>query len=89
MTSYYYEYKVVGTGNFPVDMLRYDACWPAKTSDAIEIATSFDRHNNMEDRLVTIGSHKEPTPDRWKSFGWIIASDSPREEHTIRKTRIN
>jgi hypothetical protein len=29
-----YTFVVVGTSHFPLDMLRYDSCWP-RTSDSV------------------------------------------------------
>ncbi len=60
-----YLFTVTGEGsNFPVDMLRYDRCWPATTDDAIAIVN--------EPREVRMGSNQYPTQDRWTSFGWQI-----------------
>ena len=59
-----FEYTVVGRGPFPTDMLRYDAAWPADTG-----------HGILEPRLereVRLRSGREPTIDRWRSFGWTI-----------------
>ncbi len=68
-----YLFKVQGEGsNFPVDMLRYDQCWPRTTDDAIALV-SFPRE-------ISLVSHSKPTPDRWLSFGWKIT----KEETTLR-----
>lgn len=68
------RFKVQGRSNFPLDMLRYDACYPASNSnpDAVsEIGLSLDIHYKMlyeqehkvdrifEVELVRQGSCKE------------------------------
>lgn len=34
------EFRVSGVGYFPVDMLRYDRCWPATTDDAVSVGAN-------------------------------------------------
>jgi hypothetical protein len=58
---------VRGTGAFPLDMLRYDACYPF-ASDDIEAITNDRCARNV--RLIV--THAAPTPDRWASFTWPI-----------------
>lgn len=67
-------FTVRGKGKFPVDMLRYDKCWPASMDDAAV----------MEDLIVEpvvgrvdikLTSISRPTYDRWKSYGWYVLSD--------------
>lgn len=61
-----YEFTVEGRGPFPLDMLRYDSCWPA----------SRDAVVNMEDtrdmRQVRLRSYNQPTLARWNSFCWGV-----------------
>jgi hypothetical protein len=61
-------FRVVGRDKFPVDMLRYDRCWPATDADSIAITTSSDA------RTVVLRGLKVPTLDRWRSFGWEVQS---------------
>jgi hypothetical protein len=66
--------EVTGPCPFPVDMLRYDGCWPAEERDSNTIARTL---NPMEDnwnvpytvRLVKFDTAK-PTwgTARWESF---------------------
>src|SRR5678816_4294668 len=63
-----YEYEVEGKLSFPVDMLRYDACWPASTESALEIVSERPH----EGCHVRLRSHYPPTEARWESFGWRI-----------------
>lgn len=72
---------VIGSGHFPVDMLRYDECFPATESeDSGKIADTY----SLERQVVVVGkwtcqSSNLWTPERWRSFGWdIIGSfDNP------------
>ena len=73
---------------FPVDMLRYDSCWPATSKDA----TSIDRQSDAEqiisgeadldlDEDITLcrivkSKDDRPTVDRWNSFGYIVVPQS-------------
>jgi hypothetical protein len=56
-----------GKGPFPVDMLRYDQCWPTYTQDATEIF-GLQKRGVM---LTTINKFA-PTHGRWESFGWVV-----------------
>jgi len=70
--------KVSGTGEFPLDMLRYDVCSPATEQDSYLISRTF----NLESRCRGVWEiyvkrilleHKKGmntfTYDRWRSFG--------------------
>lgn len=63
-----YEYYVTGGGQFPLDMLRYDRCWPAGGEDAAKL----DWTGQPGFRSVKMQSHREPTIDRWSSFQWSV-----------------
>jgi hypothetical protein len=68
-----YTFTVLGEGPFPVDMLRYDLCYPKSQSDSGEIERSYKRSLRDEHR-VTLVSSKHPTEERWGSFGWLLES---------------
>jgi hypothetical protein len=79
-----YTYWVTGRGHFPLDMLRYDACWPVSTTDALKIVT--ERPKTVTEaraaRSIEMCSYQEPTVDRWSSFGWSVGKqrlDTPVE----------
>ena len=59
-----FEYVVTGRGEFPLDMLRYDACWPASSSDVAKMEAV------REPRSIVMASYNAPTTGRWLSFGW-------------------
>lgn len=70
---------VEGTGDFPVDMLRYDACWPRFESGptgAYNILTPDNLKERATPRRVELVSRRSPMRPRWSSFGWEVV------EHT-------
>lgn len=66
---------VEGAGPFPVDMLRYDQCFPCtEADDSKAIDLSFrprGQRGPYRVRLVTI-SRTAPTTGRWDSFGFKV-----------------
>jgi hypothetical protein len=58
-------FTVVGSGQFPFDMLRYDHCWPT-WGDQSGLLT------HTEQRRITLSGLTGPTPARWASFGWKV-----------------
>lgn len=73
-----FEYIVTGRGSFPLDMLRYDACWPMSSSDVSKMDASAGR----DPRSIAMRSYTQPTLARWSSFGWScgvekLISDAP------------
>lgn len=75
-----YEFDVEGRNwdRFPLDMLRYDGCYPARSDDVEKIMASL--MDGLRDKkadyprgfVITLVSSKKPTEGRWKSFGWNI-----------------
>ena len=63
-----YEYSVRGDGQFPIDMLRYDSCWPATQDDVANITYLA----NAKDHIIKLRSYREPTEARWESFRWKV-----------------
>lgn len=74
-------FTAIGSGIFPIDMLRYDECYPVTSMDANAIAESIDqdtRYNEVR-RIRLRGSMRfGPTVRRWESFGFTI--EDIREE---------
>lgn len=72
------RFTVIGRGKFPIDMLRYDSCWPAKSEDARTITATFDEprdpRETFEIGLMQAAGYGEPTVARWDSFGWKVQS---------------
>ncbi len=59
-------FTVTGEGRFPFDMLRYDACWPARSDDV----TALNERGQRSVRLVT--NRTVTTAGRWASYGWAV-----------------
>ena len=82
------EFKVKGQSLFPLDMLRYDRCYPRTQEDVAAISERVhpaQGNEEVEIELVSISKSKEwvkPSEDRWLSFQWPVVSESIR----IRKT---
>jgi hypothetical protein len=64
------EFDVFGEGPFPIDMLRYDLCWPASELNATTLAATFT--NRVSVHGIKLKGLKPPTPARWASFGWKV-----------------
>ena len=68
--AYKYKFVVKGRGRFPLDMLRYDCCYPT--------GEFYPGKNNEESRLVEMAAifpkNWSPTDQRWRSFGWMVTS---------------
>lgn len=72
-----YTFTVEGQGDFPFDMLRYDACWPySEGLDSRRLAAGSGMEPLRERRRIVLQSKQEcgPTPGRWESFGWQVVA---------------
>lgn len=79
MAMYKTEYVVEGSGDFPIDMLRYDCSFPARgidshAIDSCYLGTSYEYHTK---RLVTLAKYHEGSKPlineaRWRSFAWRV-----------------
>ncbi len=69
-------FDVSGGGAFPLDMLRYDCCFPSHSNDttAIEDSLAVGDGTLRKIRLIKYhgGKSHNLTPGRWESFGWKI-----------------
>jgi hypothetical protein len=61
------RFTVEGSGEFPFDMLRFDACFPASMSDSEELERTDARSIELETLSPT-----SPTPERWRAFRWTV-----------------
>lgn len=66
---------VIGSGTFPLDMLRYDNCVPATQEDVAALDSTFNPRMVRLDMFMPVGDRGGPTVDRWRSFGWIVLGD--------------
>jgi hypothetical protein len=65
------DFTVCGQGSFPVDMLRYDECYPVDGVSAANI------NQGTELRNVKLRTQRSTgyTGDRWASFGWVVPNE--------------
>ena len=68
------EFTVQGKSNFPLDMLRYDLCWPASEQDSYIIGLSHSEVRSERPYRIHLKGLKPPTVARWNSFGWEAES---------------
>lgn len=68
MAERQYKYKVMGRGDFPWDMLRYDRVWPLSTPEPhrLDSDEAWGKVRTVE--VAGLGC----TPDRWSSFLWSV-----------------
>lgn len=75
MRKFQVEFTVVGWGEFPIDMLRYDGCFPLTEKDTAAMAEQGTREVTLN---KTLNRHHatnwSPTAGRWESFGWVVKS---------------
>ena len=73
MTKKICIFTVTGPYRFPIDMLRYDCCYPQQQIDTAAIEKSLLRERPGPFK-VTLASQiiYNPTKDRWASFGWTV-----------------
>ena len=66
-------FKVRGAGAFPVDMLRYDQCYPRTEEDShlIEVPT-FEPRDVVLTKTHVYKLNTQLTARRWASFGWEL-----------------
>lgn len=78
MAMHLRHFTVEGCGEFPLDMLRYDTCWPSCSRD-VDAMTHHRPGEHRQVRLSTYTPRKRDlftTPERWRSFGWpVVAED--------------
>ena len=63
------SFTVEGIGAFPLDMLRYDECYPCTQGDVAKIAYK----DSKQVYRVSLGTNNSTvTSARWESFGWRV-----------------
>ena len=72
-----YQFTVEGIGSFPIDMLRYDECFPDDQESASKIANSISHSYSVpqDGEIYLAAWHPkgwEPTKKRWESFLWKV-----------------
>jgi len=73
-----WQATVAGMGEFPIDMLRYDSCYPHSESDSGAIVRTqpfnADRAARGTEIVVEGYAVHGPTEGRWASFMWHVIS---------------
>ena len=79
-----FEYAVEGIGDFPLDMLRHDCAYPADQESVSAITAGFRcaaaRKRARDLIVVRLVSDREPTPERWRAFGWTVKATTPEDK---------
>jgi hypothetical protein len=79
--KYTFRFKVSGSFTFPLDMLRYDACFPGTQQDVADLDEAIrtrPRHGGPAAPFAVELTHYsekaqwEPERGRWASFGWQV-----------------
>lgn len=61
-----HDFTIYGAGPLPLDMCRYDRCWPMTEGDA-GVAENHDGP-----RSIRMSGLNHPNRLRWESFGWRV-----------------
>ena len=83
MTVYRQTFEVEGKFHFPVDMLRYDSCFPASGEESGRLERALEvSKDGWRVRLAryTFTKTSPPTFDRWASFLASVDRSSVRTE---------
>ncbi len=73
--TYVHRFTVEGSGSFPLDMLRYDGCYPRDSNAVSHMISKEPRQIDLT--TVMPGKDWQPTSARWSSFGWSVARREP------------
>ena len=81
---YRHEVIVEGRGPFPLDMLRYDRCYPQQEGDSYQLEASFHSTSARDGgphsiRVETVRTDQRFNPfqtRRWASFGWNVVDQT-------------
>ena len=78
------QFTVIGRGEFPMDMLRYDGCYPKSEKDTVTMQSDGLREVMLH-KTLNWGHSKiwSPTVGRWNSFGWAVLGDLPDYERGL------
>ncbi len=82
--QYHHEAVIEGKGTFPLDMLRYDQCYPATAEDSDTIERLMEPGGASTGVwTVNVRAYSRVkdhwTPERWRSFGVELVND-----HTVK-----
>lgn len=77
--------SVCGSGEFPIDMLRYDGCFPLSEEDSNLITLTLRTERKWRPTKIVLlkpngYKHWIPSYTRWKSFGWEVIESEERKD---------
>jgi hypothetical protein len=85
--QFIHTFRVQATlGSFPIDMLRYDSCFPATETDSgkIDGTLGFGSSAYGPEPVIALSrvgpASWEPCVERWESFGWSVRPERDRRE---------
>ena len=80
-----FDFKVKGHGRFPMDMLRYDQCFPT-----VEMEANVMRKGYIEKDVVICLRTNRPhiTPLRWQSFLWNVVEIYPLDKNGNKQSSV-
>jgi len=88
---YEFEFIVEGIGEFPIDMLRHEKCYPKGSADAQLISQTLQQPGLKEPVRIRLSCWKgtktwTPTLGRWNSSLWsVVQSSGPIRERGMSK----
>lgn len=70
-------FQVSGQARFPIDMLWYECCHPARGEDAAAIEATLGSCGLVRDRIIHLAKYHDSKAvhieaARWGSFGWVV-----------------
>jgi len=85
-------FRVQGCGPFPLDMLRYDCCYPVdenalRNSDRDDVGWGTTRRVIYLKCNHQYKQNSAPTVGRWQSFGWTAITSGQDKSDWLLGTR--
>ncbi|MGD9965085.1 MAG: hypothetical protein AB7T59_01045 [Hyphomonadaceae bacterium] len=65
MSDVRYSFTVIGSGDFPRDVMDAEQAWPATAGDAEAVSAAGERRVDLE-------APQAPDVARWNAAGWIV-----------------
>ena len=66
------RFTVAGAGDFPLDQLRVDQCWPATPADAGNVGASSPGASATRTVVLETAAKYSPNRQRWSALGWRV-----------------
>jgi len=72
---YRFTVRASGPMGFPLDMLRYDCCWPRRSEGVLMISgliAGTGATPNGQVKEIELTGIAPPNYARWRTFGWLV-----------------